>query len=316
MVSYRVDTVPPDNDTRRKLLAFVKAMGAEMLVVPGSTDLLDFDTLAEEYGINVVLLGDVATATRMAKSLEGKTKRLGVGLDASADRAALARVGNRLQYLALGRPALTADFFHELNRLNIRPLVMTLDTTGVVTVARRSVRGGRRVRSRRAAGVRRALHRVLAARVRSGAICRDAARKERRCRRGRSQGDRRGAAEDPRGDSGQAVRGAEEARGSCSSSRASTGMSHDTIPHTNVMLEEMGKITGRVDDRVQQRSQQSEVSEDQGIRRRLPEQHRRRVRCRSGGARRARAVRARRRRARRHPRHAVGVAQLGRVRAR
>ena len=34
-------------------------------------------------------------------------------------------------------------------------------------------------------------------------------------------------------------------------------MSHDTIPHTNVMLEQIGRITGAWEDRVQQRSEQS-----------------------------------------------------------
>ena len=56
------------------------------------------------------------------------------------------------------------------------------------------------------------------------------------------------------------------------------GMSHNTIPHTNVMIEEIGNITGAWKTEFNNDLEQSQISEDQGVRRRVPEQHRRRVR--------------------------------------
>jgi hypothetical protein len=242
MVSYRVDTLPVDTDTRRKVLAFVKAMGAETLVVPASTELSGLDTLADEYSINVVLAGDAATAARTAKSLEGKTKRLGVGLDASADRAALARVGNRLRYLALGRPALTADFFHELSRLNIRPLVMTLDTTGVV----RSPGDLFAAVDAFEAAVQPAYGAHFNVFSRNVPIRRDLVRPA----RGETLSDAEIAKRSA--EALQKIRAAIPAKPYAAPKKARKllvieslqGMSHDTIPHANVMLEEMGKITG------------------------------------------------------------------------
>ena len=69
------------------------------------------------------------------------------------------------------------------------------------------------------------------------------ARRDAGAGRDRSPGGRH-AHENRRGHSEQAVRVAEEGRGSSSSSRASKGMSHNTIPLTNVMIQRMGEKTG------------------------------------------------------------------------
>ena len=91
-------------------------------------------------------------------------------------------------------------------------------------------------------------------------------------------------------------------------------MSHNTIPHTNVMIAEMGKITGAWEAEFNNDLDNLKYPKIKEYDARLPEQHRRRAAGRTRRARRTRAIRAGRRRARRHPRHAVGVAQLGRVR--
>jgi type 1 glutamine amidotransferase/sugar phosphate isomerase/epimerase len=242
MASYRVGTLPGDVDGRRKVFAFAKALGAETLVMPASTDLSDLDTLADEYGINVAVVGDVATAARIAKSLEGRSKRIGVGLDATADRAALARVGNRLSYIALGRPALNADFFRELNRLNIRPLVLTLDTTGVVTAPGDLFRAIETFET----AVQPAYGAHFTLFSRAVPIRRDLVRSPRGETLSEAEIATRSA------DVLQKIRAAIPSKPYATPKQprkllvieSLQGMSHDTIPHANVMLEEMGKITG------------------------------------------------------------------------
>jgi type 1 glutamine amidotransferase/sugar phosphate isomerase/epimerase len=242
VVSYRVDALPGDVDVRRKVLAFVKALGAETLVVPASTNLADLDTLADEYGINVAVGGDAATAARIAKSLEGRSKRIGVGLDATADRAALARVGSRLSYIALGRPALNADFFHELSRLNIRPLVLTLDTAGVVKAPGDLFRAVETFET----AVQPAYGAHFTVFSRDVPIRRDLARPARGETPSEAELAKRSA------EVLQKIRAAIPAKPYAAPKNprkllvveSLQGMSHDTIPHANVMLEEMGKITG------------------------------------------------------------------------
>ena len=93
------------------------------------------------------------------------------------------------------------------------------------------------------------------------------------------------------------------------------GMSHNTIPHTNVMLERLGKITGAWETEFNNDLEQSaSIRRSRTTTASSSTASSASSLAGSGGARRAGAVRARRRRPGRHPRHAVGVAQLGRVR--
>ena len=174
---------------------------------------------------------------------------------------ALATIGDRLRYLNLrdraahgpvraatcrlgeGAGKLGA-FFDELERRNVRPLAMTLDTTGIVSAPGRSVRRGRRVREGRAAGLRPALQRVLEDSGRSAGTSYTPARGETPDR----GGDRATKAETHEGASRRRCR----ARPFAKPQKARTllvieslhGMSHNTIPHTNVMLERFGATTG------------------------------------------------------------------------
>jgi type 1 glutamine amidotransferase len=154
MLTYRVDRLANDAASRRKLFQFVRAMDAETLVVPATASPDDLSQLAEEFGINVAVLADSVRPVRMMKALAGRSKRLGIGVDTGiwaqdevSPRDALSAVKDRLIYLNLrdrsargvARNVLLGqgvgnmtDLFHELNRLNLRPLVLTLHTAGVV----------------------------------------------------------------------------------------------------------------------------------------------------------------------------------------
>ena len=175
-------------------------------------------------------------------------------------------------------------FFDELERRNLRPLAMTLDTSGIVVGAGGSVRRGRRVREGRAAGLRPALQRVLE--DSSDPLGRRHAGQGRDADRG---GNR--ATDGPR--RGRSIEAALPRQAFAKPQKARTllvieslhGMSHNTIPHTNVMLERFGATTGAWTDGVQQRPHQSAARQDRRLRRHLPQQHRRRAVRRSGGAR-------------------------------
>lgn len=150
--AYRVDSLPADAATRRRVFDFAQDLGATTIVVPGNTDLTGLDTLAEEFRVNVAVLNSSAATL---KAMEGRSKRLGIGIDTGTwaqegtnVRDKIARVKDRLLYVNLrdrsGRGANATnvvlgrgvgnvgEFFNELQRQNVRGIAMTLDTTGVV----------------------------------------------------------------------------------------------------------------------------------------------------------------------------------------
>jgi len=163
ILAYRLEAMPADPETRRKIFAFVKDVGAltddkravALILVPANTDLAGLDALADEAGVNVAVLTDPTSQARVLAAVASHSKRIGIGIDtglwaqeninpASAlavikDRLLYVRVGDRSARGAGGRNVasgkgvgnLTA-FFNELNRQNIRPLALTLDTTGVI----------------------------------------------------------------------------------------------------------------------------------------------------------------------------------------
>jgi type 1 glutamine amidotransferase len=150
--AYRVDSLPADAATRRRVFDFAQDLGATTLVVPGNADLARLDTLAEEFRINVAVLN---SSPETLKAMEGRSRRLGVGIDTGTwaqeganVRDGVTRVKDRLLYVNLrdrsGRPAGASnvvlgkgvgnlgEFFSELERQDVRGVAMTLDTTGVV----------------------------------------------------------------------------------------------------------------------------------------------------------------------------------------
>ncbi len=139
---------------------------------------------AKEIDINVALLATPDTLATLAKGLDGQDPHLGVGIDTGAwlekghaPADALAAVGDRLRYVnlrdragmgvssrnvKLGEGAGKLDaFFDELNKRNIRPLSLTLDTTSLLSAPGDLFAAVDAVRKDRAAGLRPVLHGVF-----------------------------------------------------------------------------------------------------------------------------------------------------------
>jgi type 1 glutamine amidotransferase len=168
--AYRVESLPADIATRRRVFDFAQHLGATTLVVPGNTTLDGLDALAEEFKVYVALLNSSA---EILKAMEGRSRRLGIGIDTGQwaqdgvnAREGVARVKDRLLYVLLrDRSARGAnaqnvplgkgvanlrEFFAELERQDVReistrlggdgspvvttkvPIAMTIDTTGIV----------------------------------------------------------------------------------------------------------------------------------------------------------------------------------------
>ena len=156
VLTYKVDALPADPALQRKVLGFAKALGAETVVVPANAALAGLAAAADAVEINVAVLSDASRPAALVKALDGKSTRLGIGIDTGLwvqdgvpvrERVAVAK--DRVLYLRLrdrsGRGASArnvpvgqgagemAAFFSELDRAHVRPLAMTLDTTDVVT---------------------------------------------------------------------------------------------------------------------------------------------------------------------------------------
>jgi type 1 glutamine amidotransferase/sugar phosphate isomerase/epimerase len=265
MLTYRAERLAPDAPSRRKLFEFAKAMAADTIVVPSNTALEGLDTLAEEFGVNVAVLGDAARPVRTMKALEGKGKRLGIGVDTGmwiqedvSPTEALTIVRDRLLYVLLrdrsarGPAARNVmlgqgvgrfpELFHELNRLNIRPLALTLNTAGAGNAPGdlfKAVEAFEAV-AQPAYGnffteysKSRPIRWDLVTPGRGETLAPDAVRT-------RSQDiERRLEAAIPK----QAYASPKKPR-KLLVIESLHGMSHNTIPHTNVMLKRMGEITG------------------------------------------------------------------------
>ncbi len=168
--AYRVDNLPADTATRRRVFELVQDLKATTVVVPGTAALDGLDALAEEFKVHVAVLN---SSPETLKAMEGRSRRLGVGIDTGQwaqdgvnVRDGVTRVKDRLLYVllrdrsarganaqnvALGKGlANLREFFAELGRQDTReismrlggdgspvvttrvPIAMTLDTTGVV----------------------------------------------------------------------------------------------------------------------------------------------------------------------------------------
>jgi type 1 glutamine amidotransferase len=151
--AYRIESLPGDAATRRRIFKLAQDLGATTLVVPAVTELVGLDTLAEEFRLNVAVMN---SSPETLKAMEGRSKRLGVGIDTgtwahdgTGVRDGITRVKDRLLYVNLrdrsGRGTNArnvvlgkgvgnlGDFFAELQRQEVRGIAMTLDTTGVVS---------------------------------------------------------------------------------------------------------------------------------------------------------------------------------------
>lgn len=168
--AYRVDSLPADAATRRRVFEFMHDLGATTLVVPGNTSIDGLDALAEEFKVYVAVMN---SSPETLKAMEGRSRRVGVGIDTGQwaqdgtnVRDGVARVKDRLLYVLVrdrsGRGANAQnvapgkgvanlrEFFTELERQDERlismrqggdgspvtttrvPIAVTIDTTGIV----------------------------------------------------------------------------------------------------------------------------------------------------------------------------------------
>ena len=81
MTAYRVDSIPSDEESRQKLFAFAKELGAETIVtsaMPSSLSALD--NLAGKSGINVAIESQDDPKDLMS-SIQGLSPHIGVSAD-------------------------------------------------------------------------------------------------------------------------------------------------------------------------------------------------------------------------------------------
>jgi hypothetical protein len=80
MPAYRVDMLPSDSPSRRKLFEFAKSLGVETIVSGSDTSAADeLDQLANEFGINVAF--ENLSSRKADEALRGRGKRIGVVAD-------------------------------------------------------------------------------------------------------------------------------------------------------------------------------------------------------------------------------------------
>lgn len=157
LVGYRA-ALPADEAALRKTLEFAKAMDAETVI--GSADsasLASLDKLATELAVNVALDNRHDPKTALA-GLVSLSKRIGLAVDTGEwltrgvkpleglalvkDRVITVNLRDRNAAGARGRDVAIGSgaagmtaFFNEMNRLDLRPLFMTLNTAGDAEMA-------------------------------------------------------------------------------------------------------------------------------------------------------------------------------------
>ena len=264
VLTYRLEEAG-SRESIERALRFARDIGAETVVVPPDTSLDGMEAIADQAGVNVAIMADSARPAALVKTLAGKGKRIGIGIDtglwaqegvSAADGLAL--VKERLLYLRLrdrsgrgpgGRNVLLGQgindlkgLFLEMERLRIRPVSMTLDTTGVVNAP---------------GDLFKAVEAFEAVVQPAYGINFTTFSKTRPIRwdvvmpaKGETPNPEtvRKAGDEVRAKIVAAIPkqayAAPKKRRKLLVIESLHGMSHNTIPHTNVMIEEMGKITG------------------------------------------------------------------------
>jgi type 1 glutamine amidotransferase/sugar phosphate isomerase/epimerase len=153
ILAYRIDSLPSDEPTRRKVFEFAKALNVPTIIVGAdTTSLADLEKLADEFGINVALesKGDPKT---VLSALEGRGKRIGVAADlgvwihegikpvdalaAVKDKLLIVKVGDRSALGAKGRAVVLGDgaggvgeFLLAAFKAGVKPLSITVDSSG------------------------------------------------------------------------------------------------------------------------------------------------------------------------------------------
>ena len=107
MPAYRIDAVPEDDASRRKLFDVARQLGVETIItssVPSA--LADLDKLANEFGVDVAIAG--RDTKQVMGAISGRSKRIGVAADTGVWLEAgvkpsdgVAMVGDRLMAMNL-----------------------------------------------------------------------------------------------------------------------------------------------------------------------------------------------------------------------
>ncbi len=153
IVAYRVDNMDADPAIRRRIFEFAKSINAPLIITSADTaNIAEIDRLAEEFGIDVALESK-SHPKALAAALDGRSKRIGVSAHLGGWAQAgvkavdgLASVKDRLLHItAADRSALNArarvvtlgdgaaglgDFFLALYRSGLKPLSITVESTG------------------------------------------------------------------------------------------------------------------------------------------------------------------------------------------
>ena len=146
---YRMDAIPADASSQRKLFEFAKALNVETVEAnPGQASLADLDKLANEFGVNLAIDGKDPKAAMAA--LNGRSKRLGISVDTRAwmqenikpvdglqivkDRLMVVNLQDRSALGARGRDVTLGtgaggfgEFFLAAFRASIKPLSINIE---------------------------------------------------------------------------------------------------------------------------------------------------------------------------------------------
>ncbi|MGE0406632.1 MAG: ThuA domain-containing protein [Candidatus Korobacteraceae bacterium] len=153
MSAYRVQSLPSDEPTRRKMFELAKDLGVETLIVPlEPTALPSLDTLANEFGVNVAV-ENREDPKIVVDALQGRSRRVGVsadiggwmqagirpmdGLGIVKDRMMAVAVRDRNTPGSKGRDVIAGsgaaglpDFFLAAFRMGLKPLFVSMESTG------------------------------------------------------------------------------------------------------------------------------------------------------------------------------------------
>ena len=153
LAGYRVENLGADDAQRRKIFEFAKEVGVQTIFAgPEQASLAEIDKLANEFGINVALESHKDPKSVMS-TLEGRSKKIGVRADIGGwmhegikpvealplvkDRLMAVNVRDRSALGAKGKDvtagsgvAALSEFFVAAYRAGVKPLFITIDTTG------------------------------------------------------------------------------------------------------------------------------------------------------------------------------------------
>ena len=125
MPLYHADGVGTDADSQRKFFEFAKEMGVQTIAcAPAAASLPALEKLAEQFQVNIAIKGNTTAANTFGK-------RVGyfVQVDSKALDALAALKGKVLAVNVHGNSDVLPKFFLQAFRDEVKPMVITVDTT-------------------------------------------------------------------------------------------------------------------------------------------------------------------------------------------